>query len=211
MSANPSRLLYIRWAFLAAGLLACTQSRAGDEPPASGPWAWSGDPADLHNLSVDELDDLFRRSTFHVVPQGYLYGEVLVFTNMPATKLAKKVANNHWKGKIIEPDGSFTNQWKTRTALNSCLTYGPSFLDGEPCIICEYPRWTPLFGPMRDEYREIAPGVFLGRQYRRVPKVRFLGYNVMRVTDNGCETIALPKEAIPAPKSGTATREISAQ
>src|SRR5262245_61449045 len=130
MNDNSPRLLCIRWALLAVGLLACAQSNAADGPPASGPWAWSGDPAGLHELSVCELDELFRRSTYHEVPHGFLAGEVIVFCNMPATKLAKKVANNHWKGKIIEPDGSFTNQWKTRTALTSCLTYGPSFLDG---------------------------------------------------------------------------------
>jgi hypothetical protein len=189
---------------LVAGLLACAPAPAGDGPPESGPSVWSGDPAGLHELSVCELDDLFRRSTIHEIPHGWLPGEVIVFTNMPATKLAKRVANNHWKGKHIEPDGSFINQFKTRQALTSCLTVGPSYLDGQPCIICEYPRWTPLFGPMRDEYREIAPGLFLGRQYRRVPHVRFLGYNYLRLSDcDDCESGVLPQEVIPAPQVDT--------
>ena len=203
MSTNSPQLWYIRWALLIAGLLVCPPAPAGDGPPASGPWAWSGDPNCLHQLSVCELDDLFRQSTIHGMPHGNMPGEVITFANVPAPKLLKRVANNHWKGKIVEPDGSFTNQWKKGTALTSCLTIGPSYLDGQPCIICEYPRWTPLFGPMRDEYREIAPGLFLGRQYRRVPHVRFLGYNFLRLSDCcGCEPGVLPPEAIPAPQSG---------
>ena len=60
---------------------------------------------------------------------------------------------------------------------------------------------------MRDEYREIAPGVLLGRQYRRVPYVKFLGYNVMRLGDcGGCESAVLPPAVIPAPLGDDAPR-----
>jgi hypothetical protein len=185
---------------LAAGLLAGAQARAGDGPTASGPWVWSGDPACLEHLSTCELTDLFRRATVHEVPVGWLPGKVIGFVNMPAPDLVKRLSDNHWMGKIIAPDGSFTNQWAHVVALHSCLRVGPSFQDGQPCIIFEYPRLTPLFGPVRDEYREIAPGVFLGAMYRRVPHVRFLGYNYLRLSDGGCcETGVLPQEVAPAP------------
>jgi len=201
---HSPRFWYIRCAALIAGLLACAPSPAGAQPPASEPWGWSGDPADLHLLSLSQLDDLFRQSTIHAMPYGNMPGEVIAFANVPAPQLVKRVANNHWKGKNIAPDGSFTNQWKHGQALSSCLTVGPSYLDGQPCIICEYPRWTPLFGPMRDEYREIAPGLFLGRQYRRVPHVRFLGYNFLHLSDDGgCVSDVLLQEAAPEPWSGT--------
>lgn len=189
---------------MAAGLLACAPAPAGAQQSAWWPWAWWGDPAGLHVLSLSELDAIYRQSTIHAMPYGRMPGEVVAFANVPVPQLFKRVANNHWKGKIIEPDGSFTNQWKRGQALNSSLTVGPSYLDGQPCFICEYPRWTPLFGPMRDEYREIAPGVFLGRQYRRVPHVRFLGYNVLRLSDDGsCTSFELPQAAAPVPSSGT--------
>src|SRR5262249_29965830 len=97
-----------------------------------------------------------------------------------------KLADRYWEGKHIAPDGSFTNQWKRRKALSSCITVGPSYLDCRPAIIFEYPWYTPLFGPMRDEYREIAPGLFLGRMYRRRPCVRFLGYSCLQLSTSGC-------------------------
>src|SRR5262245_22022753 len=183
MSDNSPRLWCIRWALLVAGLLATAPSPASAQPPASWPWGWSGNPADLHHLSFDDLDNLFHQATIHEMPHGWFPGTIIGFTNMPAPELVKRMAGNHWKGKIFEPDGNFINQWKKVQALHSCLTVGPSFLDGQPCFICEYPRSTPLFGPVRDEYREIAPGLFLGRMYRRVPHVKFLGYNYLQLND----------------------------
>jgi hypothetical protein len=156
-------------------------------------WAWSGDAAGLHSLSLCELDALYRRGTGTTPPAGWLPGQVITFTNMPAPRLSKSLSDRYWVGKHIEPDGTFTNQWKRVKALSSQLVVGPSYVDGEPAIIFEYPRLTPLFGPMRDEYREIAPGLFLGRMYRRKPKVRFLGYNYLQLSaSGGCVSYELP-------------------
>ena len=37
-----------------------------------------------------------------------------------------------------------------------------SWLDGQPCTVLDYSRSSRLFGWIRDEIREVAPGVFLG-------------------------------------------------
>jgi hypothetical protein len=198
-------------ALLAVGLLACAQSPAADGPPASGPWVWSGDADGLHCLSECELHDLFRRATIHQMPCGFFPGKVIYFTNTPANKLIKRLSDNHWFGKIFEEDGAFTNQFKHVVALHSCLKVEGSFQDGQPCYVCEYPRLTPMFGPMRDEYREVAPGIFLGAMYRHSPKCKFLGYNVLRACDSACEKVVVQKEAIPAPKSGSGTKGESAK
>lgn len=190
MNATSRRLLCLRWALLAGGLLfsglLLADDAAPSKTPPEGPWVWSGDAAGLHQLSICQLDDLYRRATVHAPPHGWFPGEVIVFTNMPAPRLVKKLADTYWVGKHIEPNGYFINQWKRRKALDSCLHIGPSYVDGRPSIVFEYPRGTPLFGPMRDEYREIAPGLFLGRMYRRRPCVRFLGYNYLQLSPSGC-------------------------
>ena len=51
--------------------------------------------------------------------------------------------------------------------------------------------------------QEIWPGIFLGAMYRRVPKVKFLGYNVLRASELGCDKLVVQPEVIPAPKGGT--------
>jgi hypothetical protein len=161
---------------------------AGDGPPASpqpAPWVWTGDAAGLHRLSSAELDDLYARATVTNVPVGWYPGQVIRFTNMPAPNVAKRLADRHWVGKHIEPDGYFINQWKRGQALDSHIAVGPSYTDGKPCIVFEYPPKTPLFGPMRDEYREIAPGLYLGRMYRR-SNCKFLGYNFLQASPCGC-------------------------
>lgn len=177
---------------LAVGVLAGSQLLAGAEPAAAPTpaiaWAWTGDASGLHSLSMCELDDIYRRACVHNLPNGWYPGEVITFTNMPAPNMAKRLADRHWMGKHIEADGHFINQWRRRQALESDFVVGPSYVDGQPCLVFEYPRWTPLFGPMRDEYREIAPGLYLGRMYRRVPHVRFLGFNYLRLSESGCCT-----------------------
>jgi hypothetical protein len=207
MNVTSRLLLCLKGALLAGGLLVSGLLLADVGPPPEtsvGPWVWSGDAAGLHGLSLDELDDLYRRATVNAPPCGWLPGEVIVFTNMPAPKLVKKLADEFWVGKHIEPDGYFINQWKNRQALDSYIRIGPSYVDGCPSIIFEYPRFTPLFGPMRDEYREIAPGLFLGRMYRRRPCIRFLGYNYLQLSPSGCASEPLLDDGVmpPTPPTG---------
>lgn len=137
------------------------------------------------------------------MPSGWLPGQVIGFTNMAAPNTAKRLADTYWRGKHIEPNGQFINQWKNRQALASQIVLGPSYTDGQTSIVFEYPRLTPLFGPMRDEYREIAPGLFLGKMYRRVPNVKFLGFNYLRMSDAGWVTEPLSVDAAPLPLAGS--------
>lgn len=201
MSAAPRRRC-LACIVLAIGLLPGFAFADGI-PAATGavPFPWTGDPKGLHCLSLCELEDLYRRATVTCAPQGFLTGEVIKFTNMVAPELAKKLADRYWVGKHIEADGYFINQWKNRKALDSCLRIGPSYVDGQPALVFEYPWYTPLFGPMRDEYREIGPGLFLGKMYRRRPCVRFLGYNYLQVGPCGVAgcTPSTPGEIVEPP------------
>jgi hypothetical protein len=87
-----------------------------------------------------------------------------------------RMTNRVWKGKYFEEDGSFTNQWLGFRALHSHTCEGLSWLDGQPCVILEYPPDTPVFGNTRDEVREIAPGLWLGMWYDREPCPKLRGF-----------------------------------
>jgi hypothetical protein len=189
MNATSGRSRFARCAFLLVGLVACGTLAFGEEtPPAPTPvtWVWSGDPAGLHNLSFCQLDDLYRRSTVHQIPNGWMSGHIIGFTNMAAPNAVKRFADRHWMGKQVEPNGNFINQWRHRRGRTSHIAIGPSFTDGNPSILFEYPRLTPIFGATRDEVREIAPGLFLVKMYRRVPHVKFLGFSYLQMNNAGC-------------------------
>lgn len=201
MNATPVRSFAVKWAFLIAGFVACSTFAVSDDSPPvppKGPWVWSGDPAGLQSLSFCQLDDLFRRASIHEVPVGRFRGQIIGFTHVPVPNLAKKIADRVWVGKQVEPNGNFINQWKHRNGRTSQVAVGPSFTDGKPAILFEYPRLTPVFGATRDECREIAQGLYLVKMYRRVPYVRFLGFSYLRLNESGCAVsdVLTPEEQI---------------
>ncbi len=67
-------------------------------------------------------------------------------------------------------DTYFANRWiGNRRWIGSYYVIGPSWLDGKPAIVLEYPKGTPLFANMHDEIREISPGLYLGTVFMREP------------------------------------------
>ncbi len=72
-----------------------------------------------------------------------------------------------WHGKVFDPcDGTLINQWAGVKAIKARVGYGPSLLDGRPSIIMDYSDTSRVWADVRDEVREVAPGVYLGRMYR---------------------------------------------
>jgi hypothetical protein len=97
-------------------------------------------------------------------------------------RLQARFASSIWKGKHIEPDGEFVNQFPGFKALKGKAEMGVSTHDGKPCILMSYPPDTPLFGNSWDELREVAPGLYLARLYERCPCPRFRGYFAIQVS-----------------------------
>jgi hypothetical protein len=96
------------------------------------------------------------------VPCGRTAGTVLhVCGGHP--KLAAKMQSGVWKGKTFTPC-DIRNRWLLGvTAINTAWRIDTSRVDGQPCLVMEYPAGTPVFGGLRDEVREVAPGTWLGR------------------------------------------------
>jgi hypothetical protein len=123
----------------------------------------------LRGKTVAELQSIFACGLCSC-PLGYGRGEVLLLANTRHGKMKARMANRVWKGKVFEEDGRFTNQWARRQALDSCYAPGPSWYDGMPCVIMEYPSDTPLFANSHDELRQVGPNVWLGMFYERDSK-----------------------------------------
>jgi hypothetical protein len=137
---------------------------------------------DLARLNACQLDALFAAATVGELPVGLGRGRILLRVDgkkMP--RVRARLQGLVWKGKFFHPDGSFVNQWAGFRAISSTVAVGPSWHDGRPCLVLEYPPGTPVFGNARDELRELAPGVWLGRFYARCPCGRLEGYFVLEL------------------------------
>ena len=133
--------------------------------------------SELKRMDICELDQLFAQGAAAASPVGPARGTILLRTD--GKRMRARLAGTVWKGKHFYPDGCMINQWLGFRAIGTQVTVGPSWYDGKPSLIVEYPPGTPVFGNARDELREIAPGLFLGRFYERCPCQKLQGYFVL--------------------------------
>jgi hypothetical protein len=139
------------------------------------------DLAGLRKLEACELEQLFAGADPGPIPVGFGRGWVLCQTNTRMPRVKTRMVNAVWKGKTFDDDGCFINQWLGFKALDSKAVHGPSWYDGRPCIVLEYPPDTPLFANTRDELRQIGPDLYLGRLYERFPCPKFRGFLVLQI------------------------------
>ncbi len=127
-------------------------------------------------MNPSQLEQVFACGTLANDPVGAWKGRVLVRTDGKLGRVRARLASVVWKGKCFDEDGGFINQWLGFRAVGSQATIAPSWYDGKPCLVLEYPPDAAMFSNTRDELREIAPGVYLGRFYERCPCPRLQGY-----------------------------------
>ncbi len=124
--------------------------------------------ADLLRLSGPELEALYRRCPPAPMPPGKVRGTALLRTG---TNLAGPVAAGArlvWQGKRFDPArAAATNRFFGLPIVRAEVASGPSWLDGGPALILDYSRTSIVYAHYRDEIRQVAPGLLLGRMYDR--------------------------------------------
>ncbi len=127
------------------------------------------DVPQLLEMSKDELDTLFRNSGAGEIPIGKTRGAVLV---APGTDLAwptKKFAEFMvWRGKVFDPArGDLLNVILPLgvKAVRAKVYKDPSWLDQKETIVLDYSKTSRIAQKIRDEIREVSPGVYLGLVY----------------------------------------------
>jgi hypothetical protein len=122
----------------------------------------------LLRLSGRELDDLFRRSPAGAYPDGRAEGLFLLAPGTPGAPLLAGLLGLAWRGKQFDADtGTMVNRVLPIgiKAVKACVREEPSRLDGKPCHVLDYSRTSLIAGGVRDEIREVAPGLYLGLVY----------------------------------------------
>ena len=127
------------------------------------------DPKEFLTMSGEQLDELFRNSPAGEIPTGKTDGTAII---APGTKISDDIAwfVNHttWKGKVFEPEkGELINRIGIieHRLIVAKVYKGKSWFDDKECIVIDYSKTSFLAHSIRDEIREVAPGIYLGLVY----------------------------------------------
>lgn len=127
------------------------------------------DVAKLLTLSQAELDALFTNSPVGNIPDGEAEGTAIV---APGTAFSPNIARfvNHfaWQGKVFDGKKGVLKNKILAFGLNAIIAKvykGPSWLDGKECIVLDYSDTSIVAQWIRDEIRQIEPGLYLGKVY----------------------------------------------
>ena len=113
-----------------------------------------------------ELGTLFRSGTVPAVPDGRGRGWVLLGTGGLLSRVAAVLAYIlAWRGKVVDAKAGRLKNLLSPLAVQAIeaeVYPAASWYDGQPCIVLDYSRRSFVARRIRDEIREVAPGVFLG-------------------------------------------------
>jgi hypothetical protein len=125
----------------------------------------------LVRMSPAERDAVFRSSPAGDVPSGKGDGVALLPLGPVPTRVAAAVIGAViWKGKVFDPryDGLRNRLTPFGFRLIRAKVYkGPSWVDGEECIVLDYSRTSLVAHWIRDEIREVAGRTYLGQVFVR--------------------------------------------
>ena len=127
------------------------------------------DVAKLLTMTQPELDALFTNSPVGDIPDGEADGTAIVApgTHFSPT-IAKFVSLFAWQGKVFDAKKGLLKNRILPFGLNAIIAKvykGPSWLDGKECIVLDYSDTSVVAQWIRDEIRQIEPGLYLGKVY----------------------------------------------
>ncbi len=124
------------------------------------------DASQLLTMSKAELDELFRSSPVGDIPEGDTNGTVIANPGTFLAKLNAKAAHLiAWQGKVFNPATEDLKNKITPFRMKSIrarVYKEPSWVDGQECIVLDYSKTSKVARFIRDEIREVSPGVYLG-------------------------------------------------
>lgn len=124
------------------------------------------DPEEFLKLSGAELDDLFRQSPAGNIPNGEGEGTAIIAPGTAVSdEIAKLVNLFTWKGKVFDAaKGELRNKILPlgHKAIVAKVYKDKSWFDQNECIVLDYSKTSLLAKWIRDEIREVSPGIYLG-------------------------------------------------
>lgn len=123
----------------------------------------------LLTMSQTQLDELFSNSPAGAIPNGEAEGTAIVAPGTTySPDIAKFINTFAWQGKVFDAEKGLLRNKILPLGLNAIIAKvykDASWLDGKECIVLDYADTSLLAHWIRDEIREIGPGVYLGKVY----------------------------------------------
>lgn len=123
----------------------------------------------LLNMNQEQLDDLFKASPAGDIPSGEAEGTAII---APGTRFSQPIAKIinffGWQGKFFDAEKGLLKNRISVFGFNAIVARvykGPSWLDGNECIVLDYSDTSIVAQWIRDEIRQIGPGLYLGKVY----------------------------------------------
>ncbi|MBP3958136.1 hypothetical protein J8F10_23045 [Gemmata sp. G18] len=149
-----------------AGVLAAVPAAAASDAPAIAP---RREMSDLVRMPKSELEALYLASPPASAPSGFVPGRAIKSPGSRLTVPNSRITRLAWQGKIFRNDGTMINRvFGGAKAIPADVYQGESLLDGQPSLILDYSR-SKLWPDVRDEVREVEPGLYLGVMYKGKP------------------------------------------
>ncbi len=127
------------------------------------------DVPQLLSMSQAQLDQLFIDSVPGEIPDGEGKGTAII---APGTSYSADIAEliNHfsWQGKVFDAKNGVLKNKILILGFNAIIAKvykAPSWLDGKECIVLDYSQTSLVAQRIRDEIRNIGPGLYLGKVY----------------------------------------------
>ena len=122
---------------------------------------------DLVRMNRCDLENLYRHAEVGCPPKGVTDGRAIMNPGTAFTVPASQVTRLIWQGKVFTDDNMMVNRVLGLRAIHARVYIGESWLDGKSSLILDYADTSKLYSDVRDEVREIAPGLYLGIAYKR--------------------------------------------
>jgi hypothetical protein len=120
-------------------------------------------------MTQEQLDDLFKASPAGDIPNGEAEGTAIIAPGTVFSDHIARVINFFaWQGKVFDAHkGLLKNRILVFgfDAIVAKVYKGPSWLDGKECIVLDYSDTSIVAQWVRDEIRQIGPGLYLGKVY----------------------------------------------
>jgi hypothetical protein len=120
----------------------------------------------LVRMPAGDLQALYMASPPASVPSGFTPGRAIKNPGSRSTVGNARRTRLVWQGKVFRDDGTMKNRmFGVAKAIPADVYMGNSLLDGQPSLIFDYSR-SKLWPTVRDEVREVSPGLYLGIMYK---------------------------------------------